>query len=198
MLDRQTLRSVLLHTPIMTVYGYHATSSSVARDILRTGRFLLSRNAYDWLGAGVYFWEAAPTRALDWARQPSAQARLGPDIAVIGARIRLERGIDFHDTTWHAPLRAMYEMLRARYEAGERPLPRQTAGGEHGWDHDAINYLVYRIYRRASVRVGFVRASFREPFDEPIFGESALYRGAHVQIAVRDVSLIEDAWLQQS
>jgi hypothetical protein len=34
--------------------------------------------------------------------------------------------------------------------------------------------------------------SFREPDDEPIFESSGLYRGAHVQIAVRDQALIEE------
>ena len=29
----------------------------------------MSTNAYDWLGEGIYFWEYAPNRALDWAKK---------------------------------------------------------------------------------------------------------------------------------
>jgi hypothetical protein len=40
------------------------------RSILPTGASWLSstrENTYDWLGSGVYFWEANPDRAYDWA-----------------------------------------------------------------------------------------------------------------------------------
>jgi hypothetical protein len=126
MLDRQALLSKLFGSAIITTVGYHATSAAVARVTLEEARFRQSRNPYDWLGDGAYFWEAAPERAWEWAHRPRVQTRLGPGVAV-----------------------------------------------------------------------GAVRASFREPFDEPIFGGSALYRGAHVQIAVRDESLIEEAWLER-
>ena len=66
------------------------------------------------------------------------------------------------------------------------------------WDYDVILCNGFNANFDPVKGGGFepVRASFREPFDEPIFGGSALYRGAHVQIAVRDESLIEEAWLE--
>lgn len=76
-------------------------------------------------------------------------------------------------------------------------MPRQTARGEHGWDRVIINHLAYQIYRATGIRIGVVRASFREPDDAPIFGASGLYRGAHVQVAVRDHALIEEHWLER-
>src|SRR5436189_5342898 len=90
MFDANALGSRLLGSPGTTVLGYHATSTPVARAIVQGGRFRRSRNPYDWLGDGVYFWEAAPERAWQWAHTPRVQARLGPDVAIIAARIRLE------------------------------------------------------------------------------------------------------------
>jgi hypothetical protein len=123
------------------------------------------------------------------------QARLGIDVAVIGARIRLERCIDFHDVVWHEQIKAVYEFLCSDYTRRGKTLPRQTARGEYGWDREVINYLADLIYRGTGIAVGSVRASFREPTDGPLFEGSAIYRGAHVQIAVRDPLLIEAYWL---
>ena len=194
-MDADRLRANLLRSSHDVVDGYHATSVRAARRILAGAPFRLSRNRYDWLGDGVYFWEAAPERAWEWTQQPRVKARLGTQVAVIGARIHLDRCMDFHDTVWHKPLRDVYEYLRERYERTQRALPQQTAWGKHGWDREVINQLVLMTYRITGVEIGAVRASFREPGDEPIFGDSALYQGAHVQIAVRDQRLIEERWL---
>jgi hypothetical protein len=50
------------------VHGYHGTSVENAESISSEG-FRVSRNDYDWLGKGIYFWQDAPERALSWAQQ---------------------------------------------------------------------------------------------------------------------------------
>lgn len=67
----------------MRAIGFHGTSAGAAQRILSTG-FEISRNEYDWLGDGAYFFQDAPVRALEWARQ-----RFGDDAAVLGAEIDL-------------------------------------------------------------------------------------------------------------
>ena len=47
----------------LQVYGFHGTSIDAAEVILREG-FRPSRNAYDWLGDGIYFFQDAPLRAF--------------------------------------------------------------------------------------------------------------------------------------
>jgi len=44
--------------------GYHGTSQAVAQVILRDG-FVVSRNVYEWLGDGVYFFQDSPNRARE-------------------------------------------------------------------------------------------------------------------------------------
>jgi hypothetical protein len=53
---------------VLTVDGYHGTSRNAAEMIVSEG-WKLSQNEYDWLGDGVYFWQDAPHRALEWAQQ---------------------------------------------------------------------------------------------------------------------------------
>jgi hypothetical protein len=74
-----------------TVVGYHGCDAAVADGVLAgTAELNLSRNTYDWLGEGVYFWEHGPQRAYEWAVE---QARLGATKvrrpALVAARINL-------------------------------------------------------------------------------------------------------------
>ena len=43
------------------VFGYHGCDQALADDLIAGRRSIadwpLSRNAYDWLGHGLYFWE---------------------------------------------------------------------------------------------------------------------------------------------
>ncbi|HEU0302829.1 MAG TPA: hypothetical protein VFR37_25430 [Longimicrobium sp.] len=48
----------------MRAIGFRGTSVQPARRILSTG-FEPSRNEYDWLGDGAYFFQDAPARALE-------------------------------------------------------------------------------------------------------------------------------------
>jgi hypothetical protein len=168
----------------MRAIGYHGTSAGAAQRILSTG-FQVSRNEYDWLGDGAYFFQDAPARALEWARD-----RFGNDAAVIGVEIDLEDCIDLLDARWHAVLRESYSELVARLNASALPLPRQTRGA-HRLDREVINRAVAVLQSRGVV-VRAVRAAFLE--GEPLFPGSALWSQAHVQVAVRDPVAILRVW----
>jgi hypothetical protein len=168
----------------MRAIGYHGTSAEAAQRILSTG-FEISRNEYDWLGDGAYFFQDAPARALEWARQ-----RFGDDAAVVGAEIDLDGCMDFLDVRWHEEVRLAYTHYRAAIERAGKPLPRQTRGA-HRLDRGVINYLVTLLEERG-LHVTSVRAAFGE--GEPVFVDSALLDRSHVQIAVCDPSAILHAW----
>ena len=55
------------------VVGYHGCEEEFARDLLlenvKIPKWKPSRNSWDWLGHGIYFWEHTPARALRWARE---------------------------------------------------------------------------------------------------------------------------------
>jgi hypothetical protein len=156
--------------------GYHGTSNAAAQAVLRAG-FRVSRNAYDWLGDGIYFFQDAPNRAREWARQ-----RYGSDGVVIRSVIQLLLDIQWNDTL----LRAYRLFVRASRRAG-RDLPRQTTGA-HRLDRAVVNYAVSTLAREGKI-VRTVRGVFAE--GAPVFPGSAIMNRAHIQIAVRDASLIE-------
>lgn len=168
----------------MRAIGFHGTSAEAARRILSAG-FELSRNEYDWLGDGAYFFQDAPARALEWARQ-----RFGDGAAVVGAVIDLEGCIDFLDVEWQEEVKRAYERYRALLEQETRPRPRQTRGA-HRLDRHVINYLVAALAEQG-LGVKSVRAAFGE--GAPVFPDSALLDRSHVQIAVRDLGAILSTW----
>lgn len=51
------------------VLAYHGCDHAVAESVLAgKAELILSRNEFDWLGSGVYFWENSAARALHWAK----------------------------------------------------------------------------------------------------------------------------------
>jgi hypothetical protein len=162
--------------------GYHGTSRGAALVVLRDG-FRVSRNAYDWLGDGVYFFQEAPHRAREWAAQ-----RYGRDGVVIRSVIRLDDCLDLLDIQSNAILEAAYTSIVELSLQSGAPLPRQTAGA-HRLDRVVVNYAVTLFARQGGMTVRVVRGVFAEGV--PVFPGSAILNRAHVQIAVRDTSLIE-------
>ena len=164
----------------MEVTGFHGTSRASAGSILAKG-FDLSRNEYDWLGEGVYFFQDAPQRALDWARE-----RFGREAAVVMAMIDLDGCMDLLDLGWEGPLSQAYYRLEAEARANRRPLPHQSVGA-HRLDAVVINLTAGRL-DEVGRPLRSVRAVFVE--GEPLFPGSALAGRVHVQVAVRDRSAI--------
>lgn len=168
----------------MRAIGFHGTSVEAAQRILSSG-FRISRNDYDWLGDGAYFFQDAPARALEWAQQ-----RFGDQAAVVGAEIDLTDSIDLLDVRWHAVLDYSCTDLLRRLQEGGHPAPRQTTGA-HRLDRAVVNHAV-GLLESQGIPVRSVRAAFAE--GQPLFQGSALWSLAHVQIAVRDPAAIVRLW----
>ncbi len=170
------------------VHGYHGTSIQAATSILQQG-FRGSRNSYDWLGDGVYFWQDAPARAWQWA-----SAKWGPQAAVVGSLLSLDDCLDLLDIRWDQPLAIAYQSLVVQLQQQQLALPTQSPGA-HRMDRAVINYAI-RLLGHQGVPIGAVRSAFRE--GTPIYPSSYLYTRSHVQIAIRDLSLIRQSWLEPS
>lgn len=176
-------------TETIRVYGYHGTSAEVASLIIQQG-FNVSANDYDWLGTGVYFFQDAPARAWEWAKQ---QHPANP--GVIRSLIRLENCIDLLDIQWFPIIREAYSVFVEEYSKTNRPLPKQNPerSKAHRLDCAFFNYVVEEILNPQAEMIDVIRSVFVE--GERIFPNSAVFDRAHVQIAVRDTSLIEDSYL---
>jgi hypothetical protein len=168
----------------MRAIGYHGTSVERAERILAHG-FEISRNDYDWLGDGAYFFQDAPARAAEWARQG-----FGAELAVVGAEVDLSDCLDLLDPNWHGVVREGYTTFLNDLRADGRSAPRQTAGA-HRLDREVLN-LTATLLAERGMHIRTVRATFVEGV--PLYEHSALWSRAHVQIAVREPSALVRLW----
>jgi hypothetical protein len=162
------------------VLGYHGCDADFADSILSGETSVRdwreSRNRYDWLGHGIYFWEHAPERALEWA---AVREKRG----VIGAVIQLGVCLDFTDVRYTSALNGFYKNLKESYAAAGRDLP-PNGRGNRVLDCLVINELV----RQTDVGFQTVRSPFLE--GPPAFPRSGIRKQSHIQVAVVDRSCI--------
>lgn len=152
---------------------FHGTSTELAQVAVERRELPISRNPWDWLGDGIYFWEDNLLRAVQWA-----QERYGTDAAVLGTRVQLGMCLDLFDAKWVSVMKVAYERLARAYEEEGRELPRNR-GGNHALDRGVINYMCENLYEIEIVRGAFLEGS-------AIFPGSLLPNLTHVQIAVRE------------
>jgi hypothetical protein len=145
--------------------------------------FRARQNPYDWLGDGVYFWQDAPLRAMEWAVRT-----FGGDAVVIEARIQVRDFINLLDVEWMSWLADVHDLYLDELKKSGEPLPVQTDGA-HRLDRAVINFGI-SILEASGITVRGVIGAFRE--GRPVFANSALFSQSHVQIAVRDLSRITD------
>ena len=173
------------------VLGYHGCDAAVAQRLLKNQAFKPSHNDYDWLGEGVYFWEANPLRGLDFAVETSRRSNTAiTKPAVLGAVIDLGYCLDLTTTVGLNKLKTSYDELKRVSDQAGLPMPRYRLDGlRHDLDCAVINYL-----HRIEAENG------RPPFDtvKGIFIEAPeLYFGSafgsknHIQIAVRNFDCIK-------
>jgi hypothetical protein len=155
------------------VVAFHGTSDDRAAEIIASGSFIPSKNDYDWLGHGVYFWEYAPLRAWQWARQKHRE-----HAAVVEAQIALGFCLDLSDIRYTAALRLAYDSLREAFIRIGRPLP-VNRNKARLLDCLVINYLATYILPECST----VRGPFLE--GDPVYDGSMLLTQSHVQLVVR-------------
>jgi hypothetical protein len=157
------------------VLGYHGCEPDFAEDLLR-GEIAVkdwkpSKNPYDWLGHGIYFWEHGPERARDWGKG-----------GVVGAVIQLGLCLDLTDVRDTRLLAEMYEDLKRLEVRGALVLPKKSKRFRR-LDCLVINELV-RWSARRGINYQTVRCPFLE--GDAVFPGSGILKESHIQIAVRE------------
>src|SRR5215510_4046312 len=107
------------------VLAYHGCDAAVAERLLDGEPFRPSENDYDWLGAGVYFWEYGPDRALQFAREQQRRGRVA-EPAVVGAVVQLGNCFDLMDTAHTRELARAYRQYRSIVARDGTALPRNA------------------------------------------------------------------------
>ena len=186
----------------MIVIGYHGCDERVAESLLSGSEtFEPSANVYDWLGAGIYFYENSLTRAkkfAEYARDNPGKFTSRGQIktpVVIGAVIELGNCLDLTNASFIDELRSCYEEI---HEYGPNELtslrnginkdqPEKSHGKAEVWyrplDRSVINYLHHRRDILGLPPYDTVRGAFEQ--GDSAFPNSCIQEGTHIQIAVR-------------
>jgi hypothetical protein len=173
------------------VVGYHGCEEDFARDLLlgnvRIPDWKPSRNSWDWLGHGIYFWEYSPARALRWARERYESKGKKP--AVVGALIHLGRCFDLLDESIVSVLDRAYERLDKTLAESGLTMPVNSG---RDWKKRERDCLVLNDYLSAAEQRGVaydtVRGAFLE--GEPAYPGAGFSKESHIQVAVRTVPSI--------
>ena len=179
------------------VLGYHGCDKDTGEKLLLNEDFLHSANSYDWLGSGTYFWESNPNRAQDWAKNHAERVKqkTGKEIEpfVVGAVIDLGFSLDLISTNGIQAVEEAHVDLCAVFATSGEPIP-QNSGGTPDLPIRKLDCLVINFLHDARKKNGespfdTVRAVFTE--DEPIYTGSGFKKKTHIQICVREKTMIK-------
>jgi hypothetical protein len=172
------------------VLGYHGCDAAVAERLLKNQVFQPSQNDYDWLGEGVYFWEANPLRGLEFAIESSKRkASKIKKPTLVGAVIDLGYCLDLTTSRGLQQVKTAHQKLKTVFDQAQEPLPQnQPDGMRHNLDCAVINYL-HRLKEEESDPFDTVKGIFIEAPD--LYSGSAFGSKNHIQIAVRRLDCIK-------
>lgn len=173
------------------VLGYHGCDRKIGERLLRNQTFQFSQNNYDWLGSGIYFWEANPLRGLQFAQEVSMrEPQKVKHPFVVGAILDLGNCLDL---TTHAGLvvvKEAYESLGKVYQAAEEPMPlNYPERFKHPLDCAVINYLHAFRQTQGEPAVDSVKGIFTE--GGPLYPGSEFQQKNHIQIVIRNTNCIK-------
>jgi hypothetical protein len=166
--------------------------------LLNGEQFVLSENDYDWLGSGIYFWEANPLRGLEFAhvlQRWRARHKLPGQIKepfVVGAAIDLGLCLDLTTSTGiQAVTKAYGDFLEVCEQADIAP-PNNEYGEDHLFrrlDCAVLNHL-HGLYGRGGLPpFDTVKGIFIE--GKPIYPRAGFREKTHVQVCMRNLSCIK-------
>ena len=172
------------------VLGYHGCDVDVAEALLAGEPFKKSNNDYDWLGPGVYFWEANPQRGYDFANE--AAKRKGSKIkhpTVIGAVIDLGLCLDMTTLGAIGVVKQAYQALREQMQGSGNQLPVNGKGLLLRHLDCAVIKTLHDILKTNDEAFDTVRGVFIE--GEPLYLNSGFNDKTHTQIAVCNLACIK-------
>jgi hypothetical protein len=184
------------------VLGFHGCDKTLADELVAgKSRLKPSRNDYDWLGHGIYFWENNPQRALEYAqlikKNPGRSTEKIETPDVVGAIIDLGNCLNLLDAKSIQVVEQAYDFYLKAIDGAGWPLPKNK-------DPDGSGDLLLRPLDCAVIQ--YLHGMREETPDETppfntvrgMFAEGArVYPGAgfhkksHIQIAVRNPNCIK-------
>jgi hypothetical protein len=169
------------------VLAYHGCDRNVAERVLDGERFVPSTNDYDWLGHGIYFWEANPKRGLEYAQELAVRKRGASRVvtpAVVGAIVDMGLCLDLTTRAGLEQVRLAYHVLAAvaaRSSSGNMPANNKD-GLRRNLDCAVINTIHAINRQNGSPAIDTVKGAFIE--GEPIYPAASFHEKTHIQVCV--------------
>lgn len=167
------------------ILGYHGCDARVAAKLIDGAPFQTSENDYDWLGPGIYFWEANPHRALSFAREAQKRGARIKKPAVIGAVVELGLCLDLASEAGIKQARAAYEILAELTKKARTALPTNQGGPDdllRKLDCAVISQLHEIREAQQQPPIDSVRGIFVE--GDPIYDNAGFKEKTHCQVCV--------------
>ena len=172
------------------VLGFHGCDQSIADSIIarQEHHLLASKNDWDWLGHGIYFWEQDPYHALEWAhylkeypKKMSKGRKVIKNPSVVGAVIDLGKCLNLLNGKSIQLVEGTYEYLKQVFDAAETPLPKNTP------DARFLDCAVVNAFHMFTTETGeksydTVRGMF--PEGEPLYENAGFRKKNHIQLCV--------------
>lgn len=178
------------------VIGFHGCEESV-RDNIVSGKTMLkvSKNKYDWLGHGFYFWQNNYERALEFATNPPGKKEIRKP-AVLGAVLSLGNCLDLMDKKHISLLKMSYEMLEDSATFENTKLPRNKNANKDSKDNilrELDCYVIEYLHKRTNTTNKAPFDSTRGVFIEgsPIYQNAGFHEKTHIQICIRNPNCIK-------
>jgi hypothetical protein len=178
------------------VLGFHGCDREVGEKVLKgeVDHLTMSKNDYDWLGEGIYFWENDPQRALEFAtdamNNPKTTKGKIKNPFVVGAIIDLDVCLNFLERQALDELKMAHSFFKATFKPSNgKAFPKNGDDRGARFLDSAVITTVHRLRKIISTQQNPLSeySSVKGAFWEG--GE--LYPGAgfetknHIQIAVR-------------
>jgi hypothetical protein len=175
------------------ILGYHGCDAKVGENILGGTKLKPSSNDYDWLGHGIYFWEANPQRGLDFARELKEAKRGKAKVEkpfVIGAVIDLRLCLDLTTLSGIEQVRSAYRGLRELVAVAGGKIPQNNPDGlRRPLDCAVVNFLHIVREQNGEPPIDTIKGVFTE--GGPAYEGSGFQAKTHVQICVRNSECIK-------
>ncbi len=180
--------------------GFHGCDKTTRNKIINNRTMLnSSKNDYDWLGNGMYFWENNFQRAFEFAQDLHSNPRKGKSLIkipiVLGAVIDLGFCLDLLERKFIELTRQSFDTLKTAYQQLNLTLPENTTLGPS-------KYLLIRKLDCAVIENlhNYRSKGKLRPFDsargvfiegDPLYPNAGFYEKSHIQLCVRNLNCIK-------
>ena len=174
------------------IIAFHGCDMNIFEDVvLKQNPLSASKNSYDWLGNGMYFWESSRQRAQEWAEEQASLNKYD-NPTVIGAVIDLGYCLNLADSAFIPILELGYEALKNSVENEGKELPTNRIGEDRVLREldCAVIEKIHDINASNNERsFDSVRGLFIEGSE--VYEGSGFKRKTHIQICIRNPNCIK-------